>query len=381
MSMKKYKFSHSQLQTADCSARYHIKYDLKLKSTRYSKQKALSVGKLFHAGIDVMYRLSAGPVSMADTLDDKILQEALTHVRALGKQMRNHLAPDEGELPAHFKRKLDIDFGIPLIMIEAYYNHVFMNERFEIVESEQRIETNVRTPSGRRSPNMFYVGYLDAIIKNLSGDGGNYLHEVKTAANWSEKDELFLKIDNQTTGYHWLANEKCIVIDGTIYTICLKPTSNPLLKNEAKKAKANVKNHNTKVAKEKAQAREDRTVYTGDEYMAAYEYDPIRDYESSEEYLERIRKDYIESPAKYFIRKIFTRSAQQLKRFEVELYYACRDARSIRERNVFMQPNKMKCPNCEGYDLCQNWTEETMAKWYEAKVDDRNVDMRSIILN
>ena len=355
--MKKYRFSHSQLQTANCSNKYHIKYTLKLQSKRYSKKKALSIGKLFHGGIEVMYKLASRPVSMEQIAGDAILKASLDHVRALSLQMKKHLVPDEGESQIAFDKKLDIDFGIPLVMLKAYYHHMFIHERFEIIEPEQKIIVAVRTPSGRRSPNMEYLGFLDSVIRNLS-DSGIYLHEVKTAQAWTEKDELFLKIDPQTTGYHWMAGEKDIKLDGTIYTICLKPNSKPLLLDASKKAKRDAK-------------KEGRH----------YEYNLADDYESVEDYLARIKKMYTDSPEKYFIRKIFTRTPEQIKRFETELYYACRHAVGVRNSRNFMQPNKMSCPMCDGYDLCQDWSKETMEKWYEPKYQDDEIDFSLITLN
>jgi hypothetical protein len=271
--------------------------------------------------------------------------------------MRKHLVRDEGEDQAAFDKKLDIDFGIPLIMLETYYHHMFIHERFEIIEPERKIIVAVRTPSGRRSPTMEYLGFLDSVIKNLS-DSGVYLHEIKTAAAWTEKDELFLNIDPQTTGYHWLAQEIDQKLDGTIYTICLKPPSAPLLLDKSKKEK-----------------REAKTAGT------VYNYEFVRDYESAEDYLVRIKQMYTDNPEKFFMRKIFTRAPEQIKRFETELYYACRHALGVRRGVNFMQPNKMSCPMCEGYDLCQDWTKETMEKWYEAKKQDDEIDFSLMTLD
>lgn len=377
---KKYVFSYSQLQAASCSNKYHIRYTLKLKSKRYSKQRALSIGKLFHAGIEIMYKLSQRPMGMDDTISGKILQGALTHVRALSKQMRTQLVRDEEELPELFERKLDVDFGVPLIMLEAYYDFVFQNERFEIVESEKEVKVNVRTPSGRRSPNMFYLGYMDQIIRNLSGDAGLYLHEIKTAAKWDDKDEIYLKIDNQTTGYHWLAREIGLVLQGTIYTVCLKPSTGIVLLDEAKSRISKLRGVNTKIVNAKKKALDAGEKYDGPERIDIPNYHPIDDYETADQYLARVKKDYLENPSRYFIRKIFTRSAEQLKRFEVELYHSCQDAKNIREKDNFMQPNKMTCPNCDGYDLCRDWTEDTMRRWYEAKDKGDKSDIRSIVL-
>lgn len=346
--MKIYVFSHSQLQAADCSNKYHIRYNLKLKSKRYSKIRALKMGTLFHAGIEFLYKMDR-IVDIDKLIGEDVLEKAVAHVRALALQMRKTLVADEHEPNKLFERKLDIDMEIPVIMLKAYYRHVFLNERYEIVETEKKVKVNVRTPSGRKSPNMFYLGYMDAIVRNTLGDNSLYMHEVKTAATWTEKNDHFLAIDNQTTGYHWLAKELNIKIAGTIYTICLKPGSKP---NLTPKAKAYA------------------LKYKKDNDGKKYTYDLIKDYETVKEYLDRIEQDYIDDPAKYFVRKFFNRTKEQLKRFEVELYYKCQDAKNIRNQPNFMQPNMMTCPGCDGYDLCQNWSEETIKRWYVRKGTD-----------
>lgn len=343
--MKKYVFSFSQLKAAECSNLYHIRYNLKLTSKRYSRIKALRIGKLFHAGLEILYRTAqAGGHQIDDLLSGKMIDNAVDHIRALAKQMRKELVSDENESRAQFKRKLDIDMEIPAIMIRAYYNYIFLRERYEIVEPEKEIVVSIRTPSGRRSPNMFYRAFIDAIIRNISGDNRLYMHEVKTAAAWSSKNDYFLAIDDQTTGYHWVAREIGLKLEGTIYTICLKPASKPNLLDEAKKRKSAAK----KEGKE-------------------YTYKPVEDYESAEQYLERIEKDYNKNPGKYFVRKIFSRTDEQMNAFQVQLYYKCQDAKRLKSMPHFMQPNIMKCPGCDGYDLCQSWNEETVKLWYTRK--------------
>ena len=316
------------------------------------------IGKLFHAGIKILYKGIRDNVDIEYLVGGKVLDTAVKHVESLAKMQRAKIHPDEDERDDVFQRKLDIDFGIPIVMLKGYYHHVFLKERFEIIQPEQKIMVHVKTPSGRKSPNMFFRGIMDGVIRNLAGDNRLYLHEVKTAKSWSDKNDHFLAIDQQTTGYLWMAQQIGLDLTGIIYTVCLKPSSYPNLTKEAKKRK-----HDAKAE--------------GKNYV----YDPVRDYESPEVYLARIEKDYMENP-KYYIRKIFKRIPEQLSKFQKELYFRCLIAKKIEESSPFKQSSPMNCPMCDGYDLCQNWSKKTIERWYtERKSTEWDDEIEDILID
>lgn len=353
--MRRWVFSHSQLQNSDCSNKRFIRQDLKLRSKRYSRTKNLIQGKIFAAGLDILYKSSKSDLSIETLTEGKLLDKALNHCRALVLQAREELVPEDGETREMFERKLDVDLGLPLVMLEGYYRYIFMYEQYEVVETEKELRARILTPSGRKSPNMWYLSYLDQIIRNIAGDGRQYLHEIKTAAQWSDKNELYLKIDPQTTGYLWNAQQNKLDLEGTIYTVCLKTSSRPNLTDDAKKKKREEKKkfvaeYISNYPEEEAVPRK---AEAAKKFEAAYQYDPIADYESPGEYLQRIREEYLSRPEKYYVRRIFQRTRAQIDQFERDLYVKCCRAKEIASMPPVPEPSLQKCSMCDGFDLCQ----------------------------
>lgn len=346
--MRQFKFSHSELQNAECSNKHFILNEKGLRSKRYSRVKGLAQGKIFHSGVELLRKASERKeMTMEDLLNEELLQKVLSHMRVLVKDEKKKLVPEEGESKEAFNRKLDIDLGIPIVMLEAYYHHIFLAEKYETVESELWFEVPVKTPTGRKSPNKTFRGKLDGILRNVSGDGKLYLDETKTAASWSSRNERYLAVDDQSTAYCWAAKQLGYDVEGIVYTVCVKPSSKPNLTKEAK-----------------AWAKEQR------DKGLDYEYNNLKHREGAEEYLERIREDYLQNPEKYFIRKIFERTDEDLQAFEKRLYYKCEDAIQVIRQPAFPQPNPMRCPMCSAFDLCANFTKEVEEKYYMPKKYD-----------
>ena len=226
-------------------------------------------------------------------------------------------------------------------MLKGYDKHIFSKQRYQPEYTEQKIIAHVRTPSGRKSTNMFYRMVVDNIVRNYIGDNLLYIDEVKTASSWSAKEDHYLAMDEQVTSYIWGCRQVGIDVEGVMFTICLKPTTRPNLTKEAKSKKSDLKKK-------------------GIEYTYT-----IEDYETPKEYLSRIEKMYLSDPT-FFLRKKCRRTPEQIKRFERELYYKCLHAKQLSRMPVFANTSMWDCPSCDGYEYCVNGrTEESIAEWYE----------------
>jgi hypothetical protein len=336
-----------------CKRLIDLRRKYKVEPIRYTRLCARIIGKLFHTGLKAMYEESLKEYNMDSLIDDSILQAGIKAINEESDMYRKTVVADEESDPLKFKRQMDIDFGIPIVMLKGYYKHIFMKERFEVVYPEQKIIVRVVTPSGRKSPVMRYRLVIDKIIRNTVGDNYLYLDEVKTAARWGVREDRYLAIDEQTTSYMWACKQAGLDIAGVSYTVCLKPTSFPNLTDEAKKKKAAMKKE-------------------GIEYKYT-----INDYETPQEYLARIEIEYLNDPGR-FIRKTYYRTPQQIDEFEKELYRKCIHFKNLEKMGTFKNTSVWECPDCDGYDFCKNGgSEESLMRWYTERAsnawDEENI--------
>lgn len=342
-----HKFSHTELSAAECSNKHYILYQLKLRNKRYSRMRNRLIGRLTHGGIEILYKLAEADLSLED-LSGGLIDKVLSHVRVLAEKYRGMYIPDEDQKDAEFQRQMDIDFGIPLILVESYYNYHFLREKYETVESELWYDIPVPVPgSGNPSSNKRMRGYIDHLVINQGGDGRLYVHEVKTAASWTDNNDRYLSIDDQTTGYIWGAKQLGYDVAGVIYSVIIKPSLRPHLTDEAKKW-----------------GREQR------KKGLPADYDPVEHYEDVEQYMARVRQDYEKNPEKYLLRKIFTRTDEQVEAYERRLYYRCDKLIKMKKSKPFPEPSMMKCPTCDAFELCQNFSEDVKNRYYMPKSED-----------
>ena len=337
-------FTNSELTAAECSNKHHILYGLQLRPRSYRKMKNLNIGHLVHVGVEVLYRQTMLNLPFEDLTSPKMLRKVLSHVRVVARKQAEKFITEPGESELLYRRNLKRDIGMVLVMVEGFFNHIFCHEKYEIVEPELQFIVPVRTKSGRRSPKFKFAGKTDGILRNILGDNRLYLHEIKCPANWGEEDEKFLSIDEQITGYCWAMREIGIQVSGVVYTVIKKPGMDFSLTKEAQKRKREA-------------TKENKT----------YVYNSITDYETAEELVGRMKKDMLEYPEKYFIRKMFQRKPEDLDAFSRRLYDRCRDVVVLAKNEPFPQPSLMKCRTCTVFDLCANWGEETMKGKYERK--------------
>lgn len=335
---EKFIMTNSRRSAGDCSNKHYIKYMLGLKSRLYGHRKNLNVGTLVHAGIDVMYKaVRSGTIEMDKVLDGTLLQMALNHVRMLARKIGKDIMADEGMSKTILKRNLAIDFGLVEIYLEGFYNHIFLKEEYEIVQSEIKFELPIHTPSGRKSPTYFYAGKMDAIVRNIRGDNQLYLHEVKTSAAWDKNSERYLRIDDQISGYVWAAHQLNFDVKGVIYTVVKKTASRP-----------------------KLLPKKDRVHPDGP-------YDDLVDKETIKQYLDRIREQMKEDPEHFFIRLTVQRNKAQIEAFDQRIYHAAVGLKDISIKQPYPQPSPMKCSFCDAFKLCENFSPEVIDQFYVRK--------------
>ncbi len=85
---------------------------------------------------------------------------------------------------------------------------------------EVKFEAPIMTPSGKPSPKFYSTGKVDALVKYL---GHYWVHELKTAKVWNQKDVELLPIDPQVGRYIYGAEKHFgVPIAGAIYTVIQK---------------------------------------------------------------------------------------------------------------------------------------------------------------
>lgn len=336
--MSKVVYTNSELTAARCSFRHYVQYHLNLRNNRFYKRRSMNIGQMVHAGIEIMYKTQ---VRLDELSEDKPLTEALEHVRGLAAIYDQQMVSDPNRIDAVFERDKLRDAGLAEIILELYYHHIYLKERYKVEHPESKFEVPIITPSGRCSTKYMFAGKRDAIVRNINGDNELYLHEVKVKGKWDANDERFMRIDDQTTGYLWASRQEGYNLRGVIYTVLLRSDSRFCLTAEAKKKKRLDSN---------------------------YAYNPILDYETVDDYIKRVRNNYLSNPDDYIIRRTFTRTDAEIANFQNRLYLKAINCEQVkRMKSPFPEPDAMICPNCQAFEYCAEPTPETVARYYSVK--------------
>ena len=336
-------FTNSEMSSAECSNQHHIKYELRLRSRAYRKMRHLNVGGMVHTGVELLYRAAQNPdLSFEEMTSPDMLEKIQSHVRQLAKKEMAKFIPDPHANPAVYQRQLKKDRGMIKVAIDGFFKHIFAKEQYEIIEPEMQFIVPVRTPSGRKSPKFKFAGKVDGVVRNVMGDNLMYLHELKVLGKFDDNDIRYLAIDDQITGYLWAAREMGMHLNGVVYTVIRKSGFDFSLNKDGKKRMKDAKAENRK-----------------------YVYDPIDDYETADELIARIAKDYDENPSKYFIRKIIARTQAQIDAFGKRLYLKVTDIVRMQSLPAYPQPSPFQCSMCNVFELCANFTEENAKTNYE----------------
>ncbi len=326
--MTKVVYTNSQLSDGACSLKEDARYRLKLQNLSYKKNRALNIGSLVHDSIDVLYRQSSidKEAPFGSLPSDNALMVALSAMDAKVEDVRAKFKEDLSRSPLlnkHFEK----DAALAKIMVRGYYLHFFLSENFEMAYPESEFAVAVVTPSGRKSTKFVYAGKRDNIIRENSS-GRLFLHELKTKGKWDDEQKKFLKIDAQVTGYQWASLKEGIDIHGIIYTVIIKTPSKFVLTKAATKRKAAAKKR-------------------GEVYI----YDDMVDYESVDEFIERISPRYLESD-EYYHRYFLQRTEAEIKRFEEDLYFRIMSQEQKKKFRPFPEPQAMTCSFCSVFEYC-----------------------------
>lgn len=183
----------------------------------------------------------------------------------------------------------------------ALYCEVWAEDEWETIEVEKEFVAPMPDPAfGGTYKDWMIAGKIDVIVRHKK-TGHYYLMDHKTANQDVSDGSVYwqkLLFDPQISMYHIGAKHLGYDIKGFIYDVIRKPTTKPRIKTP-----------------------EDKIKYkkNGEPYANMYLED-----ETQESYGKRILEAISESIPNYYRRKIFTRSPQELQRFNSEIVTVAR---------------------------------------------------------
>lgn len=288
----------------------------------------------------------------------------------------------------------------------AGYNWHYADDKFEVVAEEIQFSIPVRNPkNGRALPNVTLDGKIDKIVK--SPNRLYYIDEHKSTSKAIDPDSLYwshLRLDTQTLLYIYATQQLQLAGDLEVYGIL---STDPLICGVRYDAwhKPQIK------PKKLTQAESKKFVETG-EYMGdkleiraadvqhtneinftvnqePAEIEPgkkegtftIR--ETPDMYGARLLKDISERPEFYFARKEITRTADDIKRFEQEIYNMYHTIKFMDKNDAWWQ-NEQQCEatfRCSNLNICYNNIDLSdgkvpegfkLTKWKERENDCKN---------
>lgn len=261
----------------------------------------------------------------------------------------------------------------------AGYNWYHADDQFEVVAEEVRFRIPVRNPkTGRALPNVVLDGMIDKIVK--SPNGLYYVDEHKSTGSSLDSDSTYWKhltLDTQTRLYPYAAQKLQLagdleqygimstdpLISGVRYDAWHKPQIRPkkLTQADSKKFVKNGEYMGEKfeVAVDKINFPNPGLINVNDDVA---EVEPgakegtfaIR--ETPDMYGARLLKDIGERPEFYFCRKEITRTADDLKKFEQEIFNIYHTVKFMGRNNTWWQCES-QCEatfRCSYLDICYN---------------------------
>ena len=271
----------------------------------------------------------------------------------------------------------------------AGYNWHYADDQFEVVAEEIQFSIPIRNPeTGRALPNVSLDGKIDKIVKSPSGLF--YVDEHKSTSKAIDSDSLYwahLILDTQTRLYPYAAQQLQLVgdleqygikpsdplISGVRYDVWHKPQIRPkkLTQAESKKFVETGEYMGDKFEVEIKSGGIDGKPMNYQEFTSGSHVFvdgadaglergakegtfAIR--ETPDMYGARLLKDIAERPEFYFARKEITRTAQDLKKFEQEVYNIYHTIKYMDRNNTWWQ-NENQCEatfRCSNLDICYN---------------------------
>ena len=267
-----------------------------------------------------------------------------------------------------------------LLFSIAGYNWYYAEDEFEVVAEEVRFSLPVRNPkTGRALPNVVMDGMIDKIVR--SPNGLYYIDEHKSTSKPIDPDSLYwkhLRLDTQTRLYVYAAQQLQLagnleeygilptdsLISGVRYDAWHKPQIKPkkLTQADSKKFVENGEYMGDKFEVQTGIPNgPDQLLHPTVNGVQAYLEPGAKEgtftiRETPDMYGARLLKDIGERPEYYFYRKEITRTADDIKKFEQEVYNIYHTIKFI-EKNDAWWPDESQCEakfKCSYLDICYN---------------------------
>lgn len=256
----------------------------------------------------------------------------------------------------------------------AGYNWYHASDPFEVVAEEVRFRIPVRNPkTGRALPNVVLDGMIDKIVK--SPNGLYYIDEHKSTGSSLDPDSTYWKhltLDTQTRLYPYAAQKLQLagdleqygimstdpLISGVRYDAWHKPQIRPKKLTQANSKKF-VADGEYMGDKFEVKQYPEGDVIVGDgptETFFGAKEGTFAIRETPDMYGARLLKDIGERPEFYFCRKEITRTADDLKKFEQEIFNIYHTVKFM-ERNDTWWQNEQQCEatfRCQNLNICYN---------------------------
>lgn len=182
--------SYSELDSIrQCKLKHHLGYRERWQSPRVSP--GLSLGSLFHEVLQTHYE---------GLRNGKGADEVLPQLRELFYDMRDGSQTEEQELVQW--------------MFDGYVEFYQLDEAWEIVEVEMRIEDWLPTERGTRS-SFRLKGHVDLLVRDNSAGGGLWVVDHKTCRDLPRGKDL--DFDDQASIYTWLLKRRGLDIRGVVF--------------------------------------------------------------------------------------------------------------------------------------------------------------------
>ncbi len=295
----------------------------------------------------------------------------------------------------------------------AGYNWNYADDDFEVVAEEIEFSIPVRNPkTGRALPNVTLDGKIDKIVK--APNGLYYIDEHKSTSSPLDSDSTYWKhltLDTQTLLYPYAAQQ--LQLNGDLEEYSIKPTD-PLISGVRYDAW-----HKPQIRPKKLTQAESKKFVEDGEYMGdKFEVGKavIRDEhldakpqyhieinnetagvepgakegtfairETPDMYGARLLKDIGERPEYYFQRKEIPRTAQDLEKFQWEIFNIYHTIKFM-DRNSTWWQNEQQCEatfRCSNIDVCYNNVDLSdghvpegfrLTKWKEKENEKRAIN-------
>lgn len=241
-------------------------------------------------------------------------------------------------------------------VLRLFYGHLWRwsdaEQYTEVIATEQVFDLPLPNPeSNRNARNYRLQGKLDRIVK-LS-DGRLALQEYKTTGYSLDVDsQLWQRIrrDPQVSLYFWAARQLGYDIEAVVYDVTkkpgIRPKTVPTLDGEGRPVVEDEHGNRVYLQSGKNKGQPKKTATKPGEVRIEHQ-------ETAREYGDRITEDMTQDQDKYFARRIYTRTEQDLSEFMSEVWDIQKTIREAEKNGRWYRnvgPNT--CSFCQYRDIC-----------------------------